>query len=143
MRVSNLHSNSSIHAHACTHTFTQLISTCMHTHIPSRNRSTCTCMHICQDEIDSIMGKRDGGSEHEGSRRMKTELLIQMDGLSKTDDLVFVLAASNLPWSLVRMGVCIGVCLYVCAHVCMFVIFDLSTNHIHGEDATTSFAFKQ
>lgn len=36
--------------------------------------------------------------EHEGSRRMKTELLVQMDGLSKTDDLVFLLAASNLPW---------------------------------------------
>lgn len=37
-------------------------------------------------------------SEHEGSRRMKTELLVQLDGLSKTDDLVFLLAASNLPW---------------------------------------------
>ena len=37
-------------------------------------------------------------SEHEGSRRMKTELLVQMDGLAKTDDLVFLLAASNLPW---------------------------------------------
>ena len=36
--------------------------------------------------------------EHEGSRRMKTELLVQMDGLAKTDDLVFLLAASNLPW---------------------------------------------
>ena len=36
--------------------------------------------------------------EHEGSRRMKTELLVQMDGLSKSDDLVFLLAASNLPW---------------------------------------------
>lgn len=39
-----------------------------------------------------------GGSEHEGSRRMKTELLMQMDGLAKSDDLVFLLAASNLPW---------------------------------------------
>eukprot|EP00003_Mantamonas_plastica_P007734 TRINITY_DN1656_c1_g1_i1.p1 TRINITY_DN1656_c1_g1~~TRINITY_DN1656_c1_g1_i1.p1 ORF type:complete len:143 (+),score=21.30 TRINITY_DN1656_c1_g1_i1:522-950(+) len=48
------------------------------------------------------MGTRDtqGSGEHEGSRRMKTELLIQMDGLAKSDDLVFVLAASNLPWSL-------------------------------------------
>ena len=31
---------------------------------------------------------------------MKTEVLIQMDGLSKTEGLVFVLAASNLPWEL-------------------------------------------
>jgi len=29
---------------------------------------------------------------------MKTELLVQMDGLAKSDDLVFLLAASNLPW---------------------------------------------
>eukprot|EP00750_Incisomonas_marina_P032085 INCI8822.1.p1 GENE.INCI8822.1~~INCI8822.1.p1 ORF type:complete len:481 (-),score=94.71 INCI8822.1:293-1735(-) len=51
------------------------------------------------DEIDSIMGQR-GVSEHEGARRMKTEVLIQMEGLAKTDDLVFVLAATNLPWDL-------------------------------------------
>ena len=33
---------------------------------------------------------------------MKTELLIQLDGLSRTEDdgLVFLLAATNLPWSL-------------------------------------------
>lgn len=58
---------------------------------------------IFLDEIDSIMGQRDsggGGQEHEASRRMKTELLIQMDGLSRTSDVVFVLAASNLPWDL-------------------------------------------
>jgi katanin p60 ATPase-containing subunit A1 len=60
---------------------------------------------IFLDEIDSIMGARDasgtgGSTDHEGSRRMKTELLIQMDGLSKTGDLVFVMAASNLPWTL-------------------------------------------
>lgn len=36
--------------------------------------------------------------DHEGSRRMKTELLVQMDGLARSNDLVFVLAASNLPW---------------------------------------------
>jgi katanin p60 ATPase-containing subunit A1 len=45
-------------------------------------------------------GGGDAGGEHEGSRRMKTELLIQMDGLSKSDDHVFLLAASNLPWDL-------------------------------------------
>lgn len=48
----------------------------------------------------------EGASEHEASRRMKTEILIQMDGLAKTNDLVFVLAASNLPWYTAR---CLGI----------------------------------
>ena len=55
------------------------------------------------DELDALMSARSSdGSEHEGSRRMKTELLIQMDGLSKREngDVVFVLAASNVPWDL-------------------------------------------
>lgn len=69
---------------------------------------------IFLDEIDSILTARDGeGGEHEASRRMKTELLIQMDGLlgshssssSSSSNVngngqVFVLAASNLPWDL-------------------------------------------
>ncbi|XP_031564557.1 katanin p60 ATPase-containing subunit A-like 2 isoform X2 [Actinia tenebrosa] len=58
---------------------------------------------IFLDELESLMGQRGaggGGSEHEGSRRMKTELLVQMDGLARSDDLVFLLAASNLPWEL-------------------------------------------
>ncbi|KAI8898744.1 P-loop containing nucleoside triphosphate hydrolase protein [Globomyces pollinis-pini] len=56
---------------------------------------------IFLDELESIMSHRSSdGTEHEGSRRMKTELLIQLDGLAKSDDLVFLLAASNLPWDL-------------------------------------------
>ncbi|KAL9986656.1 hypothetical protein ACROYT_G000828 [Oculina patagonica] len=58
---------------------------------------------IFLDELESLMSQRGtggGGSEHEGSKRMKTELLVQMDGLARSDDLVFLLAASNLPWEL-------------------------------------------
>ena len=55
---------------------------------------------IFLDEIDSIMSARgENGDEHEGSRRMKTELLIQLDGLTKNEG-VFLLAASNIPWDL-------------------------------------------
>ena len=55
---------------------------------------------IFLDEIDSIMSARgEQGNDHEGSRRMKTELLIQLDGLAKNEG-VFLLAASNIPWDL-------------------------------------------
>jgi katanin p60 ATPase-containing subunit A1 len=59
---------------------------------------------IFLDEIDALMGARGGGNEHEASRRMKTELLIQLDGLAKSEALVFVLAATNLPWELDVVG---------------------------------------
>lgn len=60
------------------------------------------------DEIDALMshrggmngGSASGNEEHESSRRIKTELLVQMDGLLANNTDVFVLAASNLPWDL-------------------------------------------
>ncbi len=51
------------------------------------------------DEIDSLCKSR-GENEGDGSRRIKTEFLTQMDGVGSDQRGVLVLGATNVPWEL-------------------------------------------
>jgi vacuolar protein-sorting-associated protein 4 len=51
------------------------------------------------DEIDSLCGSRTDG-ENDSTKRVKTEFLVQMDGVGKDQDGVLILGATNLPYSL-------------------------------------------
>ncbi|CAL1538934.1 unnamed protein product [Lymnaea stagnalis] len=63
--------------------------------------SNQTCQSVIFiDEIDSLCRQRST-REDEGTRRIKTELLIQMDGADRqVQDKIFLLCATNCPWDL-------------------------------------------
>uniref|UniRef100_A0A6G1SHA7 vesicle-fusing ATPase n=1 Tax=Aceria tosichella TaxID=561515 RepID=A0A6G1SHA7_9ACAR len=52
---------------------------------------------IFVDEVDSLCSSRSD-SESESARRIKTEFLVQMQGVGAKNDNVLVLGATNIPW---------------------------------------------
>lgn len=54
---------------------------------------------IFVDEIDSLCGSRSEG-ESDATRRIKTEFLVQMQGVQQAKDGLLVLGATNIPWDL-------------------------------------------
>jgi len=51
------------------------------------------------DEVDSLAGSRND-NESESARRIKTEFLVQMQGVGNDNDGILVLGATNIPWTL-------------------------------------------
>ncbi|KAK3564856.1 hypothetical protein QTP86_030433 [Hemibagrus guttatus] len=51
------------------------------------------------DEVDSLCGSRSE-NESEAARRIKTEFLVQMQGVGNNNDKILVLGATNIPWVL-------------------------------------------
>ncbi|KAI1235646.1 hypothetical protein IHE44_0002530 [Lamprotornis superbus] len=51
------------------------------------------------DEVDSLCGSRNE-NESEAARRIKTEFLVQMQGVGNSSDGILVLGATNIPWVL-------------------------------------------
>lgn len=54
---------------------------------------------IFVDEVDSLCGSRSE-NESESARRIKTEFLVQMQGVGVDNKDVLVLGATNIPWTL-------------------------------------------
>ena len=51
------------------------------------------------DEVDSLCSARSD-SENDATRRIKTEFLVQMQGVGVDNDGILVLGATNIPWGL-------------------------------------------
>jgi SpoVK/Ycf46/Vps4 family AAA+-type ATPase len=87
------------HAGLCAPSHTAVCGVCLPT--PSGRERAPSFIFI--DEVDSLLGERGGGNEGEASRKLKTEFLVQFDGVGSgagtgnPQDQVTVMAATNRP----------------------------------------------
>lgn len=55
---------------------------------------------IFVDEIDSLLSQRKSDGEHESSRRLKTQFLIEMEGFNSGNEQILLIGATNRPQEL-------------------------------------------
>ncbi|KAL2906853.1 ATPase family AAA domain-containing protein FIGL1 [Bienertia sinuspersici] len=55
---------------------------------------------IFVDEIDSLLSQRKSEGEHEASRRLKTQFLIEMEGFDNVSEQILLIGATNRPQEL-------------------------------------------
>ncbi|WMV17658.1 hypothetical protein MTR67_011043 [Solanum verrucosum] len=55
---------------------------------------------IFVDEIDSLLSQRKSEGEHESSRRLKTQFLIEMEGFDNVSEQILLIGATNRPQEL-------------------------------------------
>jgi SpoVK/Ycf46/Vps4 family AAA+-type ATPase len=55
---------------------------------------------IFVDEIDSLLSQRKSDGEHESSRRLKTQFLIEMEGFDSGSEQILLIGATNRPQEL-------------------------------------------
>ena len=67
--------------------------------IVTASKSEIENITIPADEIDSILSERSSG-EHEASRRLKTQFLVEFDGVNQASNKIVVIGATNRPQEL-------------------------------------------
>lgn len=73
------------------------------------------------DEIDSILSERSAG-EHEASRRLKTQFLVEFDGVAAGPERIVVIGATNRPQELDDAVRCLVLSLPVLSPFCCTLV---------------------
>ena len=95
------------------------------------------------DEVDALCGSRSE-NESESARRIKTEFLVQMQGVGVDNDGVLVLGATNIPWVLDsairrRWEDRVGFVLTICGDISVSVNFRKNVHKKAGYIFTKSY----